>query len=323
MKEIIKSLIPDLLLGLRGQALHVLEDVTRIPEMVDETDAYYPSADHKRRCRIVLENMWWRWHHRQLNTHYFLFGLDRKTSSFDDYLSHPEFVKLRDRGNDERYAGILKDKFIFARLADSLGYPTPNNIALLEPGGLKWLSPKRENGPFVDLLNRDIAAVCKPSDGGQGRGVFLLRTDADSIYIDGEPASIEALRARITERYVVQERIEQHRALSALHPASVNTLRLITARKDGDIVLLSSVLRVGAAGSHTDNWSTGGLIAYIKPETGITRLPGVFKYGQQGIVSHHPDTGISLDGYPIPYFHEAVDLVRAIHYDLSGLSTVG
>lgn len=323
VKEILKPLIPDTLLGLRGRALHIWRDIKRIPNLVESTDSYYPDADQKPKYIIVSENIWWRLKHRQLNNHYFLFGLDRKNASFEDYLPHPRFTKLRDSTNDATYRCTLRDKFIFSHLADTFGYPTPENIALLEPDRIEWLVPVREIVPFESIRDRAIDGICKPLDGGQGRGIFALRVNGGALAIDGTSVGPDDLRSHITEPYILQERIEQHNALSKLYPSSVNTLRLITARTDDGVHLLSSVLRVGAGGSHTDNWSTGGLIAYINPETGATELPGVFKYGPHDVVTRHPDTNVDLDGYEIPHFEEAVDLACRFHRDLRGLHTVG
>ena len=39
-------------------------------------------------------------------------------------------------------------------------------------------------------------------------------------------------------------------------------------------------------------------------------------------VTHHPDTGVALDGYPLPDYQAAKDLVCRFHEDLDGLLTV-
>lgn len=322
-KALVKQFIPDPLLDARGRALHMFRDLMEVPRLVDEVRTYYPAAKRKSKARILLENMWWRWRHRQLNNHYFLYGLDRRGASLSDCLPHPDFARIRDRGNEDAYTGLLRDKFVFAQLARSLGHATPELLARIDGSTLEWLTPRRTRRPLDALLERDLDAVAKPLRGGQGRGVFRLRTDQGSLFVDGVSASVASLRDRLAERYVLQRRIEQHTALAALHPRSVNTLRLVTAQRNGAVELLSAALRVGAGGSSTDNWSRGGLAAYVDADSGATRTPGVFKHGPRTTVARHPDTGVSLDGYPIPHFPEALALARRCHADLPGLRTVG
>lgn len=323
LKTMIKEYVPDSILEFRGRALHVLQDLKRIPQFVDDIGTYYPDSERKSKLRILLEYGWWVWTYKELNPDYFLYGLDRKNTTLGEYLSHPTFAEIRDRGNDEAYTGLLRDKFVFAQLATSLGIATPEPIAILDDSRLEWLSPRRTQTSLDALLERDLDAVCKPVCGGQGQGVFGLRTTDEALFIDGKPTPLDSLRERITERYLLQQRIDQHEKLDALHPSSVNTLRLITARTNGDVDLLSSVLRVGAGGACTDNLSRGGMIAYVDPATGTVQSPGVFKYGPRSTFDRHPDTGVPLDGYTIPHFRKALDLARQFHADLHGLRTIG
>jgi len=50
------------------------------------------------------------------------------------------------------------------------------------------------------------------------------------------------------ENFLVQKRIEQHPVTAKPHPASVNTLRMLTLRWEGEIRNLLSYIRIGTGG---------------------------------------------------------------------------
>ncbi len=306
--------------------LELVRDLLSLPEYVDPSKTYYPEAEQKSRGQMIRDHLSWVLKYGQIVRNYYLYGLDRKGSSVDEYIPYRVFRKLRDgqnrKGDEYTYVCTVRDKFVFGQLIGSLGYSTPRNFALLEPGRIKWLNSDRE-ASMESILDREARGICKPVTGVQGAGIFTLNVSEGRLYIDGETASLEELTSRITQRYIFQERISQHETLSALHPASVNTLRLITARKGGGIQLFTSVLRVGVGGTYVDNWSEGSIMVKVNPETEETVPPAIFKAGPKCTVERHPDTGIDFDGYPIPHFQESVESVRRAHNDLGYFHTLG
>ena len=127
---------------------------------------------------------------------------------------------------------------------------------------------------------------------------------------------------------MLQERIVQHPALAALHESSINTVRLVTVYEGGAVTPLVAVLRVGVGGRAVDNWSAGGLVAALDPETGRLRGRGIFKpEGPDGLrrpaVDRHPDSGVALDSYALPDIAEAVELACRFHRDLGRPTSVG
>ena len=103
----------------------------------------------------------------------------------------------------------------------------------------------------------------KPADGECGAGIFRIRKSGVDFEMDDTPASVDEISARLrAERYLIQRTVEQHNVLSAIHPQSLNTMRLVTVRDlsgDAGIVVFPSILRVGTGGSSVDNTSRGGL----------------------------------------------------------------
>lgn len=63
---------------------------------------------------------------------------------------------------------------------------------------------------------------------------------------------------------VVQEIVKQNASLSILNPNSLNTMRLVTfITQDGEVRLLSAVLRMGVGENKLDNAHSGGIFVGI------------------------------------------------------------
>ena len=126
--------------------------------------------------------------------------------------------------------------------------------------------------------------------------------------------------------WIVQERIRQHPVLDALHPGSLNTLRIVTTRI-GDAPHIEFItLRMGCGGSWIDNADAGGLAAPVDLATGMISRTATRRYEhdtaqQQHAV--HPDTGARITGLEIPHFFEMLDLVRGAAAKLPEFASVG
>ena len=123
----------------------------------------------------------------------------------------------------------------------------------------------------------------------------------------------------------MQTFISQHKLMGQLHPQSINTIRLVTARglKDGKIHILPSILRIGTGESVVDNTSQGGVAVGIDIETGYLKKFGFYKpqYGLKTDV--HPDSKIRFEEFQIPYFDEVKRKAVYFHSMLPQVHSVG
>ncbi len=153
---------------------------------------------------------------------------------------------------------------------------------------------------FTSLAERHDRLVIKPNYGNFGNGVRIVRT-ADTA---DRHALLERLLADYPDGFAAEEVIVQHPALAALHPSSVNTVRLTTVRlKNGDIYLIHRpFLRIGQGGNCVDNGAKDGIIASIDFETGIL-YAAIDERMRRYVV--HPDTQAAILGFRIPRWEEA------------------
>lgn len=115
---------------------------------------------------------------------------------------------------------------------------------------------------------------------------------------------------------IVEECITQHAAMAELCPDSVNTLRVVTlVSKEKPITLdgkhmdfVYVAVRVGRVGAVVDNFHSGGMCAAVDLKTGkiVTDAADLDCH----VYPTHPDTGTAFKGFQIPFFAEAMELVK-------------
>lgn len=293
--------------------------------------SYWPDAPRKSKPRVLAELLWWLVRHREINHFYYLFGLDRKDTRRDDMMSYRSFRNRRNRlnlqvaGAPYNYVCVLRDKFLFSQFLGSLGIPTPRTLALFDGATVTWLETKQKVPlqRVTESVSSRYDGFCKPTNGTHGNGAFPLCIENGRISTNGVELSNDQLTTMISGRFLFQERIEQHPAMSALHPASVNTVRIISFLRDGKPVVFCASARMGTGGRAVDNWSTGGLTIGVDAQTGELQPEAFFKPGYGGRIAQHPDTGVVFKGLRVPHFREAAQFVLHLHEYLPQIHSVG
>lgn len=144
--------------------------------------------------------------------------------------------------------------------------------------------------------------VFKPSTRTHsGRGIQFFQTGSA-----GELSDFLDLHFADLPDYVVQEVVEQHPALAAIHQSSVNCVRIMTLLVDGRAVSVSSVLKMGAGGSQVDNLGFGGIVCGIK-EDGSLRDVAFAANGDP--YSKHPQ-GFDFAGFLVPSFEKVKEMAQ-------------
>lgn len=168
---------------------------------------------------------------------------------------------------------------------------------------------RRDQPALKAFASRHPVMIVKPVDDSDGHGI--RRVDLS------EGAEMEAVLQELVQKYcqhggqgfVAEELVVQEQRMAALHPTSVNTLRVMTIRCDDGIEYLPAYVRMGCKGSLVDNAGAGGIFGAVDMQTGriIAAADGM---GRSCRV--HPDTGVELPGYEIPRFDEALALAAEL-----------
>ncbi len=164
----------------------------------------------------------------------------------------------------------------------------------------------------------------KEKSGMKGSGAYSLDKKADKYYLNEKKMSIERISEAFPSEteYIIQKRLLQHPDMSRLYPQALNTLRVVSVIFKDDVVILGSLLRLGANGSVVDNWAHGGVAVGVN-ENGTLMKWALFKPGFGTKTDHHPNTGVLFEGYQLPYWNEVVKLVKETHKKLACIPTIG
>lgn len=110
--------------------------------------------------------------------------------------------------------------------------------------------------------------------------------------------------------FILQQYLEQHKILEQFHPESLNTLRILTARVNNTIVILSMYLRMGQNKSFIDNGVAGGIACGFS-ENGKLNKTAYDKFLNE--YEKHPNTGVIFNNTEIPGFNDACDFCTSNH----------
>lgn len=156
---------------------------------------------------------------------------------------------------------------------------------------------------YQHLCNVSGKLVVKGSKGQVGEQV--------SVISQKEIANGQALLNYMEngEFDLAEEFVVQHRDLMKLSPSGLNTVRIITQLKDQEIIIIAARLRI-TINSSVDNLAAGNIAAPVDLATGVVSGEGVYSDITKSPVSVHPITGIKIKGFQIPFWTEAIEMIK-------------
>ena len=235
---------------------------------------------------------------------YRVFGFaEIKRKNRKTFLTMNKNLELTRRMNKESSRAVYKNKTLFMKKFDS--YIKRDWISLENghPEALKEFCTDKTS----------IFVKTPSSFGGQGIGEIKINeyTNFDLLFEE----------LILKGQTLIEEKINQHKKMSVLHPDSINTLRIVTLTKNERVHILSSLLRMGQNGSVIDNITSGGIYAPVSSEGVVTHPAFCDKTGESFTV--HPTTKVYLIGFEIPYYKESIELITKIAAEEKEMGYVG
>lgn len=222
----------------------------------------------------------------------------------------------------------LADKLAFHEACVKHGLPTPPLVMVLEGGEIRAGGPRL---PEHDLF-------VKPRKGCGGRGAERWEHLGEGRYRShvGERCGEAELRKRLIERslktpQLVQRRLLNHPDLADLSTGALTTARMMTVLNEkGEYECTHAVFRTAIKRtSPVDNFHAGGIAAPVDMHFGELGpaigggLRGVPGFSDLGRSETHPLTGARVAGRRLPFWRDAVELVKQAHAIFPGLAVVG
>jgi hypothetical protein len=154
----------------------------------------------------------------------------------------------------------------------------------------------------MDLCHKETKIIKKPSRNSQGgKGIKIMELSATT---DDELSQ----QLKEPSDYIIQEVLSQHESINNIYDQSINTVRIMSLLMDGNVYLLSSVLRMGRDGSHVDNASKGGIVCGINQDGTLKE----YAYNTKGDRwSQHPQ-GPVFKGLKIAGYDKCCALVKSL-----------
>ena len=176
--------------------------------------------------------------------------------------------------------------------------PQPNDIAQVKQ--------------FIEFYGE---VIVKPVDSALGNGVHKLRNDAMKV-----DSLVEM--AGQGQSFLIEQVVENHHEIKTLHPASVNTIRMVTCiDNNGVFHIVASLIRMGRGGAVIDNAKGDGIMCPIYPDNGIIYGDAYDLSGHR--YKKHPDTGIVFVGLQIPRWNELLDYCEKLARHVPNARYVG
>lgn len=181
--------------------------------------------------------------------------------------------------------------------------------------GRAWcVNTKISEDEFVERFTGIKKVFYKPLKGHHGDGARPFEITDENIR--DVYKELSTLSIGVVEEYIVQ-----HPELSRMAPSAVNTMRVVTISSNEkpileggeNIEVVYASLKMGGKNSIVDNLVGGGIVANVDLQTG--RLITDAADDQGGVYSVHPATGVTIKGFQIPFFNEALQLVKDVYAD--------
>ena len=319
-----------------AQARRFVRNTQTVLSIVDR-ESFYPNLPRKPREERLLDQMIWREKHGHYNNAYNEYGLDVVgLRNADDYFDRYE---MRERKDDLHHAGIDPRRYEMMSINKLWFYSYMEKVA---PGTTplvrlafrfgKVVTPYNHFASIQKALDSLPAGVfaCKRLVGEKGKGFFKVEKLEDGSFVfNAGDDTLEGFKNSLRHgSYILQDYVVQHPAVSALSAGSVNTIRIATMRYHKKAHVFYALIRMSAVKeAQVDNASQGGTFVGIDEETGRLRKYGMYDddiHYRPVMETRHPVTGVTYEGYQIPYWKEIVQLVTTLHRQyFGGLILIG
>ena len=236
-------------------------------------------------------------------TDYFLFYFEELTNKErKTYITGGVNARYINHLNDKEYYKYFRDKVLFNETFKEYlnrGYLDLRNATLDE---------------FEQFVKKHPVIIVKPIDNTGGFNVEKYTID--------KKTNIKNLYDKLLKnnQTLVEECVVQHKDMSKLCASSVNTLRIVTIVRYNKTYIMLRSIRIGNGINVVDNFHSGGMFALLD-ENGKIITDAADREGK--VFEYHPYTKVKIKGFQVPYFKEAIDMVKKASKKIPQINYVG
>lgn len=270
----------------------------------------YAKSEKDLVCLVHLNNKDKKWciKHGFSYCDYYVYQLN--DNNYQDYLSTNDSFIPRTINNSQ-FMAISDNKIIFP-FVFSCWFNVLTNYASIKNNRIILTSNCFNSIEELLMSSKNKPLIIKPSYGFDGMSIGVIEY-SDNVYtLFNEKYTLNELIAFIKtlDGFVIQNKIQNHQYAKDIYPESLNTIRVVSACSKNETKhrIICAVHRFGSKRSgYCDNFSKGGLSAYIDIETGSMSKVTAYDFIEDGkrlYYDKHPDTSKQVEGVTIPYWNE-------------------
>jgi Sugar-transfer associated ATP-grasp len=243
------------------------------------------------------------------------------------------------RLSPEPLTPVIDDKALFYTVCGLAGLPVAPVHAFVYRDYPGWTSDgwtPRSRAEWAPALERVLPeeVIAKPVDGDVGVGIRAFRRERGDFW---EGKRLVGTSADLYDTlfdngafagFVLQLRVRNHPTIAAISGAStLQGARIITLVDRGrDVSVLAATHRIALVDGVVDNVHAGGSApTTVDIETGRLgklMVPRPDGFGQE-LLERHPHTGQQCEGVVLPYWADALELVRRAALAFAMVRTLG
>lgn len=163
----------------------------------------------------------------------------------------------------------------------------------------------------IIMLLKDVGSLAiKMIAGSIGEGFYRADYQDGIYFLNGKSLSDTELKKEIEllRNYIIIEYLNPHSDLAKYSSGTVNCLRYLVGRINGELKLIKSFIRFGTiASGFVENYGVGGVLCYVD-NNGEFQNGNILKNGRNNVIYSHPDNNLLLKGQ-IPQWEEIKKVV--------------
>lgn len=274
----------------------------RLRSVTDIIDLHMPDATKEEKDAVFFRSLYNYWVYGNNIKEEFYFNFADKThDQKKEYLTYRNRFDYMRHLNSEANRHYLDNKWE----AYELMKPYYKRDAIL-------IKEDADFDEFVAFVEKHTEFVVKPIGMSAGRGVH--KESAEGVDKKELFNKLLGERNELAAKYhygdmsamMLEEVVDQDEEMAALHPASLQSIRLVTIRVGDKVHAWYPRIDIGRGGSFLINAAAGSIMALIDPETGVIVGKGVPESGE--LFEVHPDTGVRIEGFQIPKWDELIEM---------------
>lgn len=245
----------------------------------------------KNRVWLLFDMTWCIFRYQMGYSDYHCFGFANvRGKKRQTFLKMNDNITLSKKLNSRELFDMFEDKALFDK-------------AFSEFLGREWLDLREASkDDFKSFCKGKTRFFAKPANECGGTGVERIDIP--------ENADLDELYARLVKngQIMVEQEIIQHEKMRSLAASSVNTLRIVTLYYKGEFHLMYTMIRISNGIKCVDNICSGGMYSPVETD-GVIRKP-TYCTETGEFYDEHPYTKTPFVGFKIPYYEEAIELVK-------------